>query len=112
VVNALQALDETKEHNKTIEIITRAREQYAVLIIRDNGPGLPTVDVDRLFDPFFSTRGTGGGEGVGMGLGLAIVKRYTDRYQGIIEAANIDEGGAAFTIKFPMIPDEGKGHDT
>jgi signal transduction histidine kinase len=110
VVNALQALDEKKGNNKTIEIITMAREQYAVLIIRDNGPGLPTVDVDRLFDPFFSTHSSGGGEVVGMGLGLAIVKRYIDRYHGIIEAADNDEGGAAFTLKFPMVSAAGKVH--
>ncbi|NIM15217.1 MAG: hypothetical protein GTO45_24910 [Candidatus Aminicenantes bacterium] len=110
VVNALQALDEKKEQDKTIEIITLTRGQYAVLIIRDNGPGLPTVDVDKLFDPFFSTHNSDGGEGVGMGLGLAIVKRYIDQYNGIIEAANIDEGGAAFTLKFPMISDDGKVH--
>jgi signal transduction histidine kinase len=110
VVNALQALDEKNEKNKTIEISTLTREQYAVLTIRDNGPGLPTVDVNKLFDPFFSTHNSGSGEGVGMGLGLAIVKRYIDRYNGIIEAANLDGGGAAFTLKFPIVSGDGKGY--
>ncbi|MCP5054083.1 MAG: hypothetical protein GY940_43345, partial [bacterium] len=75
VINAIRALDEEKKKDKRIHIKTKAttnaNESFAVLIVRDNGPGLPTVDTDKLFDPFFSTQI----DGEGMGLGLAIVKR-------------------------------------
>jgi signal transduction histidine kinase len=99
VVNAINALDEKEQENKEIGISTFARGGFAVLTVVDNGPGLPTDDMDRLFDPFFSTHN--GGEG--MGLGLAIVKRYIDQYNGIIEAVtNKDGGGACFTVKFPL----------
>jgi signal transduction histidine kinase len=100
VVNAIRALDEKKEKNKKIEITTLAGDRQAVLIIRDNGPGLPPVDAEKLFDPFFSTDNSG----EGMGLGLAIVKRYIDQYNGIITAANNKDGGAVFTLKFPLTP--------
>lgn len=100
VVNALHALDEKKKKDKKIEIVTSRDDDKtcAVLIIKDNGPGLPTEDPEKLFDPFFSTHNSG----EGMGLGLAIVKRYIDRYNGTIEARNNEDTGAVFTIKFPL----------
>lgn len=98
VVNAVHALDEKKKEDRKIEINTFIEDTFAVLVIRDNGPGLPTEDKSKLFDPFFSTKNSG----EGMGLGLAIVKRYIDKYGGRINAANHAEGGAQFTIKFPL----------
>ncbi|UCH98224.1 MAG: GHKL domain-containing protein [Candidatus Aminicenantes bacterium] len=98
VVNAVHALDEMKDKDKKIEISTYNSENFAILVIRDNGPGLPTEDADKLFDPFFSTHNSG----EGMGLGLAIVKRYIDKYQGTITADNPAQGGARFTLKFPL----------
>jgi signal transduction histidine kinase len=100
VVNALHALDEKEEWDKKIEIATSKdnKKKYAVLIIKDNGPGLPTEDPEKLFDPFFSTHNSG----EGMGLGLAIVKRYIDRYNGKIEARNNNDTGATFKITFPL----------
>jgi signal transduction histidine kinase len=98
LVNAVHALDEKKKEDRKIEINTFIEDTFAVLVIRDNGPGLPTEDKSKLFDPFFSTKNSG----EGMGLGLAIVKRYIDKYGGRINAANHAEGGAQFTIKFPL----------
>jgi C4-dicarboxylate-specific signal transduction histidine kinase len=98
VVNAIHALDEKREKDKKIEITTFVDESFAVVVVRDNGPGLPTEDHNKLFDPFFSTHNNG----EGMGLGLAIVKRYVDKYGGSVTAANHTEGGARFTLKFPL----------
>jgi signal transduction histidine kinase len=106
VVNAVHALDEQDNGNnpnygdKEIKITTRRLGEQVELVIEDNGPGLPTEDPEKLFDPFFSTYNGSGGEG--MGLGLAIVKRYIDRYGGTIDARNIKSSGAVFTIKFPF----------
>ncbi|MCP5105527.1 MAG: GHKL domain-containing protein [bacterium] len=100
VVNAIHALDEKKRQKKNIEITTSLDDdkKCAVLIIKDNGPGLPTEDPEKLFDPFFTTHNNS----ESMGLGLAIVKRYIDRYNGTIEARNNEEAGATFTITFPL----------
>ncbi len=98
IVNAIHALDGQDLHNKEIKVSTHRYEQWVVLEIEDNGPGLPSVDVNKLFDPFFSTNNSG----EGMGLGLAIVKRYIDTYKGLIEARNNPGSGAVFNIKFPV----------
>ncbi|MCP4149043.1 MAG: GHKL domain-containing protein [bacterium] len=97
LVNAIHALDEVKRETKTISLVTRREPQRAVLEIHDNGPGLPSTDPDKLFDPFFSTHT----DGSGTGLGLAIVKRYIDRYNGVIDAQNGTAAGAKFSISFP-----------
>jgi signal transduction histidine kinase len=104
VVNAIHAMDEKEQNNKKLILSTWADEEnkFAFLSIEDNGPGLPDENIEKIFDPFFSTNN--GGEG--MGLGLAIVKRYVDRYQGHIEALNNRNNGsisgACFTLKFPI----------
>jgi C4-dicarboxylate-specific signal transduction histidine kinase len=91
-------LDEKRKEDKQIAINTFRDETFAVLVIRDNGPGLPTEDKSKLFDPFFSTKNSG----EGMGLGLAIVKRYVDKYSGSVTASNHADGGAQFNIRFPL----------
>ena len=73
----------------------------AVVVVSDQGPGIPTEDLPRLFDRFFRsemsrTRATGGA-----GLGLAIVKAIVDGHGGEIEARNLPGGGAQFTMRFP-----------
>lgn len=98
IVNAIHALDEKRKEDKQIAINTFRDETFAVLVIRDNGPGLPTEDKSKLFDPFFSTKNSG----EGMGLGLAIVKRYVDKYSGSVTASNHADGGAQFNIRFPL----------
>jgi len=66
------------------------------LSIRDTGPGIPEQAIDRIFNPFFTTRGTG------TGLGLAIVHRIIDAHGGAIRVSNDpDHGGAVFDIILP-----------
>ena len=64
--------------------------------IADSGPGIPEPIVDRLFEPFFSTKGGG------TGLGLAIVERIAAAHGGKAKVANCPEGGAAFTLIIPQ----------
>jgi signal transduction histidine kinase len=63
------------------------------LTIRDSGPGIPVAILDRIFNPFFTTKDTG------TGLGLAIVHRIVDAHEGTITATNPPGGGAQFEIR-------------
>lgn len=98
ITNAVNSLDLTDRQNKTIRIITKSSGKYAYLIVYDNGIGLPNVRMEKLFDPFFSTRQNSGGTG----LGLAIVKMFVDKYNGYIQPMNNEDGGATFIINFPL----------
>jgi signal transduction histidine kinase len=64
-----------------------------VLVVQDDGPGLPADAMERIFNPFYTTKDTG------TGLGLAIVHRVVEAHDGTIVAANAPEGGARFEIR-------------
>lgn len=68
-------------------VLTRGgeRESMVALVIRDNGPGVPHGVMDRIFNPFFTTRETG------TGLGLAIVHRIMDAHAGRVTIRNLSQ---------------------
>ena len=76
------------------------RVKRIVIAIRDTGPGIPPQVVQRMFNPFFTTRQTG------TGLGLAIVHRIVDAHGGHIAVQNIDSGGAIVELCLPLRPKE------
>ncbi len=68
------------------------------IVVADSGPGVPPQDLDRVFDPFYSTKS----EGRGTGLGLAIVAQTIDGLGGTVWAQRSREGGAAFVVLLPL----------
>jgi two-component system sensor histidine kinase KdpD len=82
-------------------ILVQARHEagWLMLIVADNGPGLPPELLPRIFDKFFRAPNAPAG---GSGLGLAIVKGFVEAHGGQISAANRPGGGAIFSIKIPL----------
>ncbi|GAB4344825.1 MAG: hypothetical protein Kow0089_21580 [Desulfobulbaceae bacterium] len=68
---------------------------YVRLTISDTGPGIPLSCIDRVFDPYFTTREQGNG------LGLAVTHSIIAKHQGHIEAGSREGEGAVFTIHLP-----------
>jgi two-component system NtrC family sensor kinase len=68
--------------------------------VADSGPGIPPEHIDKVFDPFFTTRAPG----AGTGLGLAIVASTVADFGGRIEASSGAGGGAVFTLSLPIPP--------
>ena len=76
--------------------IDRARpEPQVTLTVTDTGSGIPKADLDRIFEPFFSTKAAG------TGLGLATVARIVDDHDGTIEVASQVGQGTTVTIRLP-----------
>src|SRR5205823_11818531 len=94
VLNAAEAMDEggsiRVEYGAPSEN-DGARQFH--LIVRDSGPGIPTAILDRIFNPFFTTKE------MGTGLGLPIVHRVIDAHDGTITASNPPGGGAQIEIR-------------
>ena len=90
--NALDAVAEREDRRLTLE----AGEDAGGVRIRvaDSGAGLPPEVLARIFDPFFTTKPVG----QGLGLGLAISRMIMEELGGRIEARNLEEGGAEFTL--------------
>lgn len=63
------------------------------LIVRDTGEGIPSQIMDRIFNPFFTTKDSG------TGLGLAIVHRIVEAHEGTIVVTNAEGGGARFEVR-------------
>jgi two-component system, NtrC family, nitrogen regulation sensor histidine kinase NtrY len=84
----------------TIHIVTSHDERNGLvrLIVSDNGPGVPPEDRDKLFMPYYSTKGRGSG------LGLAIVRRIIVEHGGSIEVGSARPSGSVFTIELPCLP--------
>ena len=68
------------------------------LIVTDNGPGVPPNLREKVFQPFFTTRGDG------TGLGLALVLKIVVIHNGRITVSSADRGGAAFQVVLPLLP--------
>ena len=70
--NSLDAID-TKEG--MIEITSRAEEDYVVVDMADNGPGIPEANLSKIFEPFFTTKPVGKGTGLGLSICYGIVTK-------------------------------------
>jgi nitrogen fixation/metabolism regulation signal transduction histidine kinase len=95
--NAIEAFEETQDE-KTVVVRSRnetARDLIVVEIV-DNGSGIPPSDFQKLFQPYFSTKGRG------TGLGLAIVNRIVTEHHGKIKVVANQPKGAKFIIELPV----------
>ncbi|MGE0479352.1 MAG: ATP-binding protein [Phycisphaerae bacterium] len=92
------ALEIVPPGNGIVNVRTRydAATRQVLLAVADNGPGVPPQNQQRIFEPFFSTKGHGG-----TGLGLAVAKKIVEELGGTIEVRNQPEGGAEFRVKLP-----------
>ena len=64
--------------------------------VDDNGPGIPPAARDRIFQPFFTTKGRG------TGLGLSLVQKIVVTHNGRIHVASTPEGGASVQVLLPI----------
>lgn len=96
IINASQAIIDVGEI--TISARISDNNEYVFINVHDTGPGIPKEIVDRLFDPFFSTKE----EGQGTGLGLSIAYGIIQKHHGEIFASSEPNSGTTFTIKLPL----------
>jgi nitrogen fixation/metabolism regulation signal transduction histidine kinase len=98
-INARDALVSVTEPE--LKLLTRSvvesDRQYIELEVIDNGPGIPDDIMDRLFEPYVTTKDKG------TGLGLAIVKRIVEEHGGAIWVENKSGGGVKMTVRFPVV---------
>ncbi|MEN6469822.1 MAG: ATP-binding protein [Smithella sp.] len=103
ILNAQQAMPDggklTILTRLTPKSLLETREKIAEIIFQDAGPGIPSADISRIFDPFFSTK-----EG-GSGLGLAIVHNIISEHNGSIFVENAPEGGMIVNVSLPAVLD-------
>lgn len=91
ILNAIDVLP----NQGRITVHLAAGPDWFTVAIRDNGPGIPEGERQRIFDPFYS------GKAGGTGLGLSISQKIVERYGGRITCGEVPTGGACFTVFLP-----------
>jgi len=96
--NAVEALEGSDGGRIDVHIGAGEIDEVDIVQIRveDNGPGFETGSVDRIFDPYVTSKPKG------TGLGLAIVKKLVEEHMGSIRAKNRSSGGALISIRLPL----------
>jgi signal transduction histidine kinase len=77
-------------------MINDSKMDYAEIQVRDNGPGIAPETLDRLFEPYVTTKQKG------TGLGLAIVKKLVEEHGGTVTAENLAGRGACISVRLPV----------
>lgn len=95
IQNAVHAMNKSEVKQLTISIY--AEEKFICIEIKDTGFGIPKKILDRIWDPFFTTKD----QGEGSGLGLGIVKGIIEKHRGKIQAASTT-GNTVFSIRLPI----------
>ena len=82
-----------------IDVRTSVEGEHVVLEVLDTGPGIAAEDLAHVFERFY--RGAGAEASSGSGIGLAVAAELIAAHDGTIQARNLPEGGAAFTVRLP-----------
>jgi PAS domain S-box-containing protein len=96
-LNAIDAMHDQPVSQRQLTITTSAAGRSVQVAVRDRGTGIRLDHMDRLFDPFFSTKPTG------LGVGLRICWSIVAAYGGRIWAENNDDRGATFCFTLPAV---------
>ncbi len=104
--NAAQAMAERANDSTGARIDLRLYRQngMAVIEVEDNGPGIDSEKLKRVFEPFFSTKAVGSGTGLGLSVSYFII---TNNHGGTMEASSEPGKGALFTIRLPLTLETG-----
>jgi signal transduction histidine kinase len=101
LLNATAAMRETRSALRKLVIRTAMQNSRAVMVsVRDSGTGIGKNDMERLFEPFYTTKADG------LGMGLSISRTIIKAHGGTIWAENNGEGGATFHFTLPLDGEE------
>jgi signal transduction histidine kinase len=100
IMNAMDAVAQSATEKRTIILKTELLDGFVRVAVHDYGQGFPAEQVDRLFEPFYTTKTNG------FGMGLSVCKSIITEHEGRIWAENNPEGGATF---FFIIKAEDRG---
>ena len=98
IINAIEALSEVTDAPRVLLISTRTEESGHVRVaVRDSGPGLEPAKLERLFEPFYTTKPGG------LGMGLSICRSIIEAHGGRLWAETNDPRGAIFQFTLPAL---------
>lgn len=97
LMNAIQAIEGSGNIKVKSQYCIRNKRECVEISIADTGKGIPSEHLDRIFDPFFSTKKDAGGTGIG----LSVVQDIVKRHEGDIQVDSVVDRGTVFRIWLP-----------
>jgi two-component system NtrC family sensor kinase len=103
LTNAFYAVNEKKKlqpqgYEPTVSLSTKKSGDTILISVKDNGIGIPQKVVDKIYQPFFTTKPTGQGTGLGLSLSYDIIKAHG----GEIKVETKEAEGTVFIIQLPI----------
>jgi signal transduction histidine kinase len=95
VVNAIHATRRQATPAPVVRVTTHRENGHVSLLVDDTGAGIDPGALDRLFEPFFSTKQDG------LGVGLSISRSIVEMHGGRIDVTNLPQRGARFAVTIP-----------
>lgn len=99
VGNAIDAVESSKNKEKIIRIASKADDEFVYFEIADNGTGMKPETLQKIFEPFYTTKDVGKGTGLGLSISYNIVRSHS----GDIHVTSELGKGSTFTIKIPKM---------
>jgi signal transduction histidine kinase len=102
--NAFYAVREKKQalngnFEPVVTVATKKESGRVVIKVIDNGPGIPQESLDRIFQPFFTTKPSGQGTGLGLSMSYDIIHAH----KGAIRVDTQEGEGSVFTVELPIM---------
>jgi PAS domain S-box-containing protein len=101
ITNAEQAIREVRDSGR-IQIRSGRNGNQVTITVQDDGVGIRPEALQKIFDPFYTTKRPGGGTGLGLSICMSIIREHG----GNIEAKTLPAGGSAFTIYLPAASEQ------
>lgn len=110
IVNAIEAIPHGQGHIEIVTSVADDAQRSLIIKVADNGAGIPREKLDKIFLPFFTTKGSSG-----TGLGLPMCRKVIEDMRGALTVESEENVGTTFIIKLPALSDEDElvlGQDT
>ena len=101
--NLIQNAVSFSNEKQNINIRLEKNLEHVIVLVEDSGPGFSDGSLNKVFDRFYTYRPNDKSFGNNSGLGLSICKQIVKTHGGSIIAGNKENGGAIFTVTFPLV---------
>jgi two-component system, OmpR family, sensor histidine kinase SenX3 len=103
VFNLLDNAIKYSEPGSAVDVDVQVGERSVAVMVRDHGVGIPTRDLERIFERFYRVDRARSRETGGTGLGLSIVRHVAQAHDGEVSVISHEGEGSAFTLSFPLV---------
>lgn len=97
ILNAIQAIPQDRQGELTAAVEMDERSRQLKIKIKDNGTGIAPENLNRIFEPYFTTKGSQGN-----GIGLAVAKEMAESENGSISVQSVSGEGTEFVLSYPL----------